>query len=298
MGAPDAVNGTATARPEREQWDIEISPDRTWWRLDLKELWHHRDLMLLLVRRDITAQYKQTLLGPLWHVVQPLLTTLTYTLMFGMLARLAPGNMPPLLFYMSGIIIWNYFAAVITRTSRTFVGNAQLMSKVYFPRLVVPVSTTVSSLVSFAIQFAAFLVIYGWFFLTAQDRTWGPTAALVLLPVLVLLMSVLSLGIGILVSALTTKYRDISFLVGFGIQLLMFASPVIFPMSLVAKHPAMLQVLRLNPMTPVIEGVRVMFFGGALDWSGLGYTAAFATVVTAVALVVFHKVEQYFADIV
>jgi len=286
------------AEQRDQEWDVVIRPHHAWWRLDLKEFWHYRDLLVLMVRRDVVAQYKQTLLGPLWHVVQPLLTTVTYTIMFGMLARLAPGNMPPLLFYMSGIITWNCFAAVINRTSRTFVGNAQLMSKVYFPRLVVPVSTTASSLVSFVIQFAAFLAIYCWFFLTTQDRTWGPTPALVFLPVLVLLMSVLSLGTGILVSALTTKYRDISFLVGFGIQLLMFASPVIFPMSLVAEHPTMLTVLQLNPMTPVIEGVRAMFFGGSLDWAGLGYSAAFAAVVMAVALVVFHKVEQYFADIV
>ncbi len=279
-------------------WDVVIRPRNAWWRLDLKELWAYRDLLVLMVRRDVVAQYKQTILGPLWHVVQPLLTTVTYTILFGMLARLAPGGIPPLLFYMSGIITWTFFANVVNRTSRTFVGNAQLMSKVYFPRLVVPLSTTISTLVSFAVQVAAFLLLYGWYFIGDQARPWAPTPALLLFPVVIALMGLLALGTGILVSAMTTKYRDVGLLVGFGLQLLMFASPVIFPLSLVAKNPTMLAVLKLNPMTPVIEAVRTMFFGGVLDWGGLGYTLGFASVVLALALVVFHKVEQYFADIV
>ncbi|MBP7451128.1 MAG: ABC transporter permease, partial [Flavobacteriales bacterium] len=262
MGAPDAANGTAAARPDTEQWDIEISPDRTWWRLDLKELWHYRDLMLLLVRRDITAQYKQTVLGPLWHVLQPLTTTFTFALIFGKAAGLSPPELPSILFYMSGIVAWNYFAGVLNRTSKTFVGNAHLMSKVYFPRLVVPISNTASSFVSYGIQMATFLAFYAWYFFTTTERAWHPEATIAFLPALVLLMSLLGLATGVLVSAMTTKYRDIGFLVGFGVQLLMYASPVIMPLERVARIPWLLRILKLNPMTPVIEATRTMFFGG------------------------------------
>ena len=278
-------------------WDVVIRPREPWWQLDLREFWHYRDLLMLLVRRDLTAQYKQTVLGPAWLVMQPLLTTITYTLMFGLVARLAPAGIPALLFYLSGIVPWTYFSGVVTKTSRTFASNAAVLTKVYFPRLIMPVSTTLSTLVTFLVQFALLLAIIAGYALFAGFR-WTPSPSLVLLPVIILLMSLLGLGSGILVSALTNKYRDLGFLVGFGVQLLMFASPVIFPMELVAKHPTMLAVLELNPMTPVINAVRAMLFGGTVPWSGLGYAAAASAVVLTAGLALFQRIERSFADVV
>ncbi len=282
-----------------ERWDIEITPAKGWWDLDLKGLWQYRDLVKLLVRRDIVAVYKQTVLGPIWHVVQPLTTTLTFTLVFGLVARLSPEGIPAVLFYMSGIVTWGFFAGIVNKTSKTFIGNSNLMTKVYFPRLVVPVSTTISNLVGFGIQlatFLGFLLVYHFWHL--GGFTWHPGPELLLFPFLVLLMALLGLGVGIIVSAMTTKYRDLSFLVGFGVQLLMYLSPVIFPLSLFEQHPAMLMGLKLNPMTPVIESTRTMFFGGTLDWGGLSYTAGVAAVLMVVGAVLFHRVERSFADIV
>ena len=283
---------------QMRSWDVEITPVRSWWNLDLGELFRYRDLVRLMVRRDIVAQYKQTVLGPLWHVIQPLITTFTFAVVFGRAAGLAPTHVPSILFYLSGVVAWSFFSGVITRTSRTFLANANIMSKVYFPRLVVPISTTVSSLVSFGIQLVTFLAIYGWYLARGGSSGWGPSTALFLAPALVLLMAFLALGIGVLVSAMTTKYRDISFLVGFGLQLLMYASPVIMPLDRVQSIPILYTVFKLNPMTPIIETFRTMFFGGMVDWSGLGYATGVTGVIMLVALIAFHRVEQYFADIV
>mgnify|MGYP000875758646 CR=1 FL=1 len=284
-------------RSAEPTWDVVIRPREPWWRLDVREFWHYRDLLMLLVRRDLTAQYKQTVLGPAWLVMQPLLTTITYTVMFGLVARLAPAGIPALLFYLSGIVPWTYFSGVITKTSRTFATNAAVLTKVYFPRLIMPVSTTLSTLFTFLVQFALLLLIIGGYALFAGFH-WTPSPSLALLPVIILLMSVLGLGSGILVSALTNKYRDLGFLVGFGVQLLMFASPVIFPMELVAKNPGLLAVLELNPMTPVINAVRVMLFGGEVPWNGLGYAAAFSAAVLISGLAFFQRIERSFADVI
>lgn len=286
----------ATGAAEEGPWDVVIGPHGPWWRIDLKELWHYRDLLVLLVKRDITAQYKQTLLGPLWHVVQPLTTTITFALIFGKAAGLAPAGVPSVLFYMSGIVTWNFFAGVVTRTSKTFTGNVQLMSKVYFPRLVVPMSMTASTLVGYGIQLATFLVFVAGYALSGWD--WSPGATLAAMPLLVLIMCLLGLGTGILVSAMTTKYRDLGFLVGFGVQLLMYASPVIFPLSRLQQYPWLLRIFELNPMTPVIEATRAIFFGGALPWGGLAYAIGAGLVISALGVLFFHRVERSFADIV
>lgn len=283
----------------RTDWDVVISPRSSWWRLDLRGIWAYRDLVRLLVRRDIIAVYKQTVLGPLWHVIQPLTTTITFTLVFGIAARLSPEGVPAVLFYMSGIVAWNFFAGVVNRTSKTFVGNANLMTKVYFPRLVIPISTTLSSLVSFGIQlltFLGFLIAYNVG--SIEGFSWRPDWSLALFPVLVVLMALLGLGMGIIVSAMTTKYRDLSFLVGFGVQLLMYASPVIFPLSMFEQHPKLLFALQVNPMTPIIENTRALFFGSSLDWRGLAYSGGFAIVLMILGLLLFHRVERSFADIV
>lgn len=282
-----------------DPWDVVIGPRRSWWALDLRGIWSYRDLVRLLVRRDIIAVYKQTVLGPLWHVIQPLTTTLTFTLVFGIAARLSPNDVPAVLFYMSGIVAWNYFSGVVTRTSKTFIGNANLMTKVYFPRLVIPISTTLSSMVSYGIQLATFLGFLVVYHLgSIEGFRWQLSPDLLLFPVLLLIMSLLGLGTGIVVSAMTTKYRDLSFLVGFGVQLLMYASPVIFPLSLFEQHPTLLAALKVNPMTPVIENTRALFFGGGVDWAGLGYAAGFSVVLMLVGLLLFHRVERSFADIV
>lgn len=290
-----STNGT---KADAQDWDIVVRPQRSVFDIDLKGIWNYRDLVSLLVRRDVVAVYKQTVLGPLWHVIQPLTTTITFTVIFGMVARLAPPGIPAVLFYMSGIVSWNFFAGVVNRTSKTFIGNTALMTKVYFPRLVVPISTTLSSLVSFAIQFATLLAFIGWYHFTDDAFGWDPGANILLLPLLVLIMCMLGLGTGILVSAMTTKYRDLQFLVGFGVQLLMYASPVIFPLSLVEGNPMLLKVLRLNPMTPVIEGTRTMLFGGAIDWPGMAYAAGSTTVLLLLGVLMFQRVERSFSDIV
>ena len=283
--------------PGTSAWDVTIKPQQAWWRPDLKEFWHYRDLLMLLVRRDLTAQYKQTILGPAWLVAQPLLTTITYTVMFGLVARLAPAGIPAMLFYLSGIVPWTCFSGVVNKTSRTFVTNSAVLTKVYFPRLIMPVSTTLSTLFSFLVQLGLLFLIIARDALVMGCQ-WSPSPLLVLLPVVILVMSLLGLGAGILISAMTTKYRDLGFLVAFGVQLLMFASPVIFPMEIVAKNATMLAVLQLNPMTGVIVAFRTLLFGGVVDWGGLGYSAAFAVGLVLVGLALFQRVERSFADVV
>ncbi|MCB9170800.1 MAG: ABC transporter permease [Flavobacteriales bacterium] len=287
----------STAATRSEDWDIVLVPRQEWWRIDLKEFWHYRDLVRLMAHRDITAQYKQTVLGPLWHVIQPLTTTFTFAFIFGKAAGLSPPDVPAILFYLSGIVSWNYFAGVINRTSKTFVGGANVMSKVYFPRLVVPVSMTLSSLVSYLIQLATFLLFYFTYWVKGPVK-WHLSPWVAAMPLLILMMAALGLGVGVLVSSMTTKYRDLSFLVGFGVQLLMYASPVIMPLDRLAKVPWLLRIFKLNPMTPVIEATRAIFFGKPIDWAGLGYTAVVTAVVVGVGLMVFHRVERSFADIV
>lgn len=278
-------------------WDIVIRPEQAWWKPDLKEFWHYRDLLMLLVRRDLTSQYKQTILGPAWLVLQPLLTTITYTVMFGLVARLAPTGIPAMLFYLSGIVPWTYFSGVVNKTSRTFVANSAVLTKVYFPRLIMPVSTTLSTLFSFLVQLVLLVIIiavYAVFF----GFNWSPSANLVFLPLVIAIMSLLGLGAGILVSAMTTKYRDLGFLVAFAVQLLMFASPVIFPPEVIAQNATLHDILQLNPMTPVINAMRTMFFGGTMDWVGLGFASGTALVLIVVGLAIFQRVERSFADVV
>lgn len=287
----------ATALPD-DAWDLVIRPGGAWWQLDLGELWAYRDLIALMVKRDITAQVKQTLLGPLWHVVQPLLTTFTFALIFGRGAGLAPADIPAGLFYMSALVPWNFFANVVNRTSKTFTGNAQVMGKVYFPRLVVPLSNTISSLVSYGIQLATLAVIIAAYALFKPGFTFHFRPELLLLPLLVAIMAVLGLGTGIAVSSMTTRYRDVGFLVGFGVQLLMYASPVILPLSRIEGIPWLLKVFEANPMTPVITWSRAILFGGPLDWAALAYAAGASLVILALGLILFHRVERTFADTV
>lgn len=284
---------------KEQAWDVVIKPSKSWFDIGVGDLWRYRDLVRLMVWRDVVAVYKQTVLGLLWHVIQPLTTTFTFALIFGKAAGLAPPGVPSVIFYLSGLVPWMYFSSVVTKTSKTFLGGANIMTKVYFPRLVIPLSTAISQLVSFTIQFITLLIIVV-LYMVFRGFEWVLTPALVLLPFLITLMAVLGLAMGIIISAMTTKYRDLSFLVGFGVQLLMYASPVIFPLSspIFDRVPALRTVWELNPMTSIIETIRVFFFGGELDWSGLGYTVGFTVVVSIVGLVMFNRVERMFADIV
>jgi lipopolysaccharide transport system permease protein len=274
-------------------WDLIIGPHRRWFDLKLGELWRYRDLVMLFVRRDFVSLYKQTILGPLWYLIQPLLTTITFTIVFGRIAKLPTDGLPQFLFYMSGTVVWTYFATCLTKTSETFAQNAHLFGKVYFPRLAVPVSILISNLIAFAIQFAFFLAFMVYFALRGSQL--HPNWWILATPLLILMMAGLGLGFGTIVLAMTTKYRDLRFLVQFGVQLLMYAAPVVYSTSTL---PDQLQpIIRANPMSPVIETFRHAFLGGGNPTLGaLAYSFAFMLVVLAVGIVVFNRVEATFVD--
>ena len=246
-----------------KEWDLVIRPKVGWLDLHLADLWRYRDLTAMFVWRDFVAQYKQTILGPLWHILQPLFTTLIFTVVFGKMAKLSTDGVPPLLFYLAGVTCWSYFADCVNRTSVTFISNAAIFGKVYFPRLSVPLSLVISSMIKFAIQLALFLafLIFYWM----QGAPVQPTAAIALTPLLLLLMAGLSLGAGIIVSAFTTRYRDLQQLVAFGVQLMMFATPVVYPLSMIGGGSFRWLILA-NPMTPIVETFRYAYLGsGTFD---------------------------------
>lgn len=274
-------------------WDQVITAKTGWFDIKIRELWQYRDLILLFVRRDFVSVYKQTILGPLWYLLQPLLTTITFTVIFGNIAGISTGGMPHMLFYFSGLVMWNYFADCLNKTSNTFINNANLFGKVYFPRLSVPISIVISNLITFAIQFAFFLVFY--FYYRIKGIVLEPNLNIFLVPLLILIMAMLGLGVGIIVSSLTTKYRDLRFLVAFGVQLMMYATPVIYPLSTIPEKYKL--YILLNPMTPVIETFRYAFLGsGTLDWSWLSYSCAFTVVVFVLGVILFNRIEKNFMD--
>jgi lipopolysaccharide transport system permease protein len=279
-----------------EEWDLIIQPKTGWLDLHLADLWRYRDLTMLFVWRDFVAQYKQTVLGPLWHILQPLITTIVFTIIFGKMAKLSTDDLPPLLFYMAGVTCWSYFADCLGRTSATFISNAGIFGKVYFPRLSVPVSLVISAMIKFAIQFALFLgfLIFYW----VEGARVRPNAAIVLTPLLLLLMAGLSLGTGIIVSALTTRYRDLQQVVAFGVQLMMYATPVVYPLSMIGGG-AFRWLILANPMTPIIEAFRYAYLGtGTFDAADLFYSAGFTAVVLFLGIVLFNHVERTFMDTV
>ena len=278
-----------------EQWDLVIRPQRGWWDLRLGDLWRYRDLVWLFVWRDFVAFYKQTILGPLWYLIQPILTTVVFTVIFGNIAKLPTDGLPSFLFYLAGNTVWGYFSACLVATSNTFTQNANIFGKVYFPRLAVPVSVVISNLISFGIRFGVFLVFWLYFLLSGSP--FRPTWWVLALPLLVLLMAGMGLGFGIIVSSLTTKYRDLQQLVGFGVQLLMYATPVIYPLSTVSGiwHWALL----FNPMTPMVEIFRLAFLGVSnLDPIWLWYSSGFTLLVLFIGVLLFNHVEASFMDTV
>jgi lipopolysaccharide transport system permease protein len=279
-----------------DTWTKIIRPKRGFFDIRLGELWRARDLIMLFVWRDFVSIYKQTILGPLWYIIQPLLTTVVFTFIFGSVAKLPTDGLPPFLFYMSGTVVWAYFSSCITNTSNTFINNSNLFGKVYFPRLAVPVSILISSLIAFGIQFVFFLGFMGYF--TLAGTVLHPNLWILLTPVLILIMAGLGLGFGIIISSLTTKYRDLRFLVSFGVTLLMYATPVILPIS---SFPVRFRwIVLANPMTPIVETFRYAYLGGAgsVNLPDLAYSFGFMVVAVVLGTVIFNRVEATFMDTV
>lgn len=279
-----------------EEWDLVIEPKHSWFNLQLNEVWRYRDLLMLLVKRDFVSFYKQTILGPLWFFIQPLFTTLIYIFIFSRLAGLSTDGLPAPLFYLYGIIAWNYFAECLTKTSTVFRDNTSLFGKVYFPRLIMPLSIIVSSLVRFGVQLVL-LILALLYYVVFQDFELKIGAHILLFPIMILLMAMLGLGLGMLFSAMTTKYRDLAFLLSFGVQLLMYATPVIYPLS--AAPARMKEVLSYNPLAPIVEGIRSGLFGvGEFNWGSFTYACLATMICLFAGIVVFNKVERNFVDTV
>ncbi len=264
--------------------------------LNLKDIWHYRDLMMMYVKRNIVTVYKQTILGPLWLVVQPVLTTIMFMFVFGNLAGLSTDGVPGALFYFAGLILWNYFSQCLTGTSGVFIANQNVFGKVYFPRIVVPLATTISNLIQFLIQFAVFVVLYVYYYVT-MDVPIVPNVYVALLPMLVLLCAGLSLGFGIVFSSMTTKYRDLVFLLQFGVQLWMYATPIIYPLNSI---PADKQwIFLLNPVTSIIETFKFGAFGiGVFSWGALVYSFVFMILLLFFGIILFNRIEKSFMDTV
>ncbi len=278
-----------------EQWDTVITPRKSLLDLNLDEVWRYRDLLTLFVRRNIVAEYKQTILGPLWYFIQPLLTTIMFTVIFGRLAGISTDGLPPMLFYLAGITNWNYFAECLNKTATTFKDNQNIFGKVYFPRLVVPLSIVVTNILKYGIQMLLFVGFYLYFI--TQGAPIGLNDKAFLFPLLVLILAGLGLGFGLIFTSMTTKYRDLVFLLTFGVQLAMYATPVIYPLS---EVPADYQWLAaLNPMTSVIETFKYGFLGkGTFEWSYLAYSFGFMIVLLVGSMAVFNRTEKNFMDTV
>lgn len=283
---------------EEEQWLYEIAPKDNFFSLQLNEVWRYRDLLFLFVKRDIVTVYKQTILGPLWYLIQPLFTSVIFTIIFNSVAGIETGKTPAFLFNLGGIMVWNYFTACLNDTSDTFKRNASIFGKVYFPRLIVPLSIVVSNLVKFGIQFLIFVLFYIFYVTQGMEMNMG--ISVLFFPLLVALMGVLGLGLGMIISSLVTKYRDLSFLVGFGVQLLMYVSAVMYPMSLLKeKLPDYGWLVQYNPLAYVIETARyLLLHEGNISVYGLLYTITVTIVVFFVGLLIFNKTEKRFIDTV
>jgi lipopolysaccharide transport system permease protein len=277
-------------------WNLEIKPKSGILELNLKEVWRYRDLLFLFVKRDFVAFYKQTILGPIWFLVQPILTTIMFLLVFGRIAQLPTDGVPAILFYLAGVTCWSYFSESLTKTSETFTANASIFGKVYFPRLIIPLSIIVSNMIRLGIQLLLFFSVLAYYMLFTGSNihfTW----AIALFPVLIIMMGLLGLGLGIIFSSLTTKYRDLRFLLSFGIQLLMYATPVVYPLSLASEKYRW--IIALNPFTAIIETFRFAFLGaGSFNATYFTYSFISTFVILMVGIVIFNKVEKSFMDTV
>lgn len=281
----------------QSKWTTVIQPKKSLLQVDFRELWQYRDLYRMLVKRDIVVWYKQTILGPLWFFIQPILMTIMFMIVFGGIAKIGTDGIPQPLFYLAGICLWNYFAESLNQTSNTFIQNSALFGKVYFPRLVVPFATVTSNLVRLGIQLLLFVFVYLYFaFFT--EATVAPNLYICLVPLLILLLSGLALGFGVLFSSLTTKYRDLTFLLSFLVQLWMYATPVIYPLSTI-ENPTLKTLMLLNPMTAILETFKYAVLGvGQFRFEYLTYSALFTLFIMAIGIVVFNKVQRTFMDTV
>lgn len=290
------MNAPIKQRMQKDTWLFEITPKNNLLDLNLKEVWQYRDLLLLFVKRNIITAYKQTVLGPLWYVIQPLFTSVIFTLIFNNVANITTGTVPPFLFNLAGITIWNYFTACFSGTSNTFSANAGIFGKVYFPRLIMPLVVVISNLVRFAIQFFIFILFFVYYY--TNGAAISINKYIILFPVMVLIMGMLGLGLGMIISALVTKYRDLNILIGFGIQLLMYISAVMYPVSyFIEKLPNYAWVVKYNPLSFVIESVRYMLLNtGIFNFQMFLYTLIITVVILFVGIIVFNKAEKSFID--
>ena len=281
---------------EHQYWTMKIRPHERLWHIDLGEIWRYRDLIELFVRRNIVIQYKQTILGPLWYLIQPILTVIMNMVVFGGIAKMSTDGMPQALFYMAGDICWFYFSDCLNQSSNTFTANQDMFGKVYFPRLVVPIAVVISNLLRFAIQVGLFVVLYLYFFMNGAPI--APNWAILLTPLFVVMIAGLGLSFGILISSMTTKYRDFTILFTFIVQLWMYATPIVYPLSMVPEGTLRLLILA-NPMTPVIEAFKSATLGqGYFSWLALGYSFLFMSVLLLFSVLIFNKVQRNFMDTV
>ncbi|MDA3881999.1 MAG: ABC transporter permease [Bacteroidales bacterium] len=278
-----------------EEYTFEITPKKSLLAFNFKEIWQYRDLLLLFVRRDFIAMYKQTILGPLWFFIQPIISSFVFYIIFNRVANIPTDGMPPYLFYLAGLTAWNYFSTCLNSTSNIFVTNASMFGKVYFPRLITPLAVVISNLIKFTMQFFVFMLFYLYFLYQGADIS--VTIYAFLFPVLLILLAGLGLGLGLIISALTTKYRDLTFLVGFGVQLFMYATPVIYPLSEIPEQYQ--KYVMLNPMTGVVETFRLAFLGaGNMNWTALWYSITVMCVLLFFGIIIFNRTEKNFMDTV
>ncbi|UMB60330.1 ABC transporter permease [Lutibacter sp. A80] len=280
-------------KQQNAYWDLIIKGHTSLLDVKFGDLWRYRDLLFMFVKRDFVSFYKQTIFGPLWFFIQPILTTIVFTFVFGNLAGLSTDGLPQFLFYLSGITAWNYFSDCITKTSTVFKDNANIFGKVYFPRLIMPLSIVTSNLVRFGVQLLMLLFMMGYYAYMGAD--FQITSAILIFPLLVIVMALLGLGLGLIITAMTTKYRDLSFLVTFGVQLLMYGTTVIYPLSTAPEKYKW--IIELNPMTGVIEAFRYGFLGkGTFTLWSVGYPVLFTMVVLFLGIIIFNKTEKTFVD--
>ena len=281
---------------ESQYWTMRIRPHERLWHIDLGEIWRYRDLIELFVRRNIVVEYKQTILGPLWYLIQPILTVIMNMVVFGNIAKMSTDGMPQALFYMAGNICWFYFSNCLNQSSNTFIANQNMFGKVYFPRLVVPIAVVISNLLRFAIQAGLFVALYLYFFVGGAPI--APNWTILLIPLLVVMLAGLGLGFGILISSLTTKYRDFTILFTFVVQLWMYATPIVYPLSMV-EEGTLRTLIMANPMTSIIEAFKYATLGqGFFSWYALGYSFLFMSVLLVFSVAIFNKVQRNFMDTV
>lgn len=281
-----------------KDWDIIITNKSKLLNIDLHEVWRYRDLLIMYVKRDIISQYKQTILGPLWFVIQPLLTTIMFMFVFGGIAGISTDGIPQAVFYLAGLVCWNYFQDCLSKCSDTFNANQAIFGKVYFPRLVVPLSIVISNLIKMAIQFLLFFIVYIYYFVSGIAFHFN--VSLLLVPILIIMLGCLGLGFGMIISSMTTKYRDLRFLITFGIQLWMYATPVIYPLSVMKEtYPNYIWILVANPLTAILEAFKYAFTGiGEFNWIYLGYSFLTTIITLFLGIITFNRIQRNFMDVI